>query len=690
MRSSLRLLALVPLALLLVEGAGPLPQAAAEDSLAGSLSERAYSIEVVPGPETTTLEVTRTFFNPTFDPQQLGLRIDMPCEGILDRLELRGPDDAQGRPTWVSGKLGDPTRASERFDEVRFGEPGDAIEADTIAVLARSSACSAELDLFPVPPLRERSVRYRIQVPSQYGEGRYQTALPIFQLEFKGASLHVGDPSLAGFELAIDGKPAGDDRQLSGRSPHTLTLTPIDDRHARVSLAAIDLHELDASREPMSLVAAELDVPLAIVDLPPVRRVVVVVDGSYSFSDRASSQALAAAYLDALALAQPDARVEILHFDREVRPVFGEFVEPTQARARMLEPVVGRNGSEPGLALDHARALLSEARAEGEVGVDWLLLVSDLELRDGFPLAEQLDAAEASEVRMHVIRPDSGYSLVPMPLDHPWTSIAHAAGGAHYGFTMSESQLARDGAELLAPNRIRDLRVTHADARGRTTDALLTSELATGESIEWVERLAAPAIERVGFEASTWAGPLTWSAKPSRSAQQRWAGLLTTGRNPWIELDDAEASALAELAKVASPWTSLVAEARFEGRSIASELWGSGGFMSGSHGFSTRCGGVGRAHAGRWPDLSTFATTLEQVIGECGVVEPGSLMLEILDREIVVVEADQTCVREATWALDLRSWPSFGHPIVQVAYDPSGVRQFQMTSLVNDTPATFE
>lgn len=676
--------------------AGPNRDAEAEDSLSGTLTEQAHTIEVTPGLELTTLEVTRTFFNPTFSHEQLGVTIDVPCDAILDGLELRGRDDARGRATWVPGKLIDPGAASDRFTDHRFSPGGAAIEGDVLAVLSRAAGCTAELDLFPVPPLRERSVRYRIQVPSQYSEGRYRVELPSFQLDQRGAQLSVVDPASVGFEVAVDGLPLGPDRQLSGLTPHTITLSPVDAGRARTSLAAIDLRKLGASDNDQSLVAAELDLPTRLVDLPPVRRVVVVVDASHSLDDRHRQpmQELAAAYLDALVVAQPHARVEILEFDREVRRVHGEFVEPGQASERLRTTTFAtRNGSEPGLALTHARELLAAAHSSDDSpGVDWLVLLGDLELRDGYPLATELELAEAHDVRMHVITPGGSRSLTPMPADDPWMAIAQAAGGAHFGYQAAEDSLARDGAELLEPNRVWDLRLNHTDARGRSTQVELEDELAAGESTRWIDRLAAPALDRVAFEAFSWASPLTWSAKSSSTAQQRWAGLLTTGGNAAIELDEIESKALAELAQVVSPWTSQIAEARFDGNAPTGERWGCGGSWFG-HGGS-RCGiscGIGSAKVpGIHLDLSVLRATIEQAIGECHESTPGSLSFEILDREIVAVESSRACVREAIWSLDLRAWPYFGHPIVQVAFDGSGVLNLQLAALEGDQAASHD
>jgi hypothetical protein len=691
-RSLARLLVLAPLTLIAVWGAGPVQQAEAGDHLSGSLTERQHAIAVVPGIESTTLEVTRTFFNPTFEHEQLGLQIDLPCEAVLDGLELRGPDDARGRPTWVPGKLIDPEVAGDRYFDFRFEGDGQALDGDTMAVLSRGDSCRGWLELFPVPPMRERSIRYRVQLPAHYGAGAYRVELPAFELELEGAQLSVAAPP-AGFALQIDGQAVTGTLELSGRTPHTLTLTPDDDDHTRVALASIDLEALGATRDAQSVIAAELDLPLRLVDLPPVRRVVVAIDASHSLDDdsRMNLQRLAVAYLGQLTAVRPEARVEVMTFDRSVRRIHGEFVDPGLAGARLQSArIESRNGSEPGLALAHARELLGAARQPGEAGVDWVLLFSDLELRDEYSLAAELDGAEASDVRLHVIRPAPGRrSLTPMPTEDPWMAIAQAAGGAHFAYAIDDSMLARDGAELIDPNRVWDLRLIHEDTRGRTSVIALADELGAGEPAVWIERLSANGVERVSFEAFSWASPLTWSAESSRRADERWAGRLTAGDRSAIDLGDVESKALAELAGTVTPWTSMIAEARFEGRSTPSGMWGHGG---GWHGSSTGCGlssGIRRRlHVTGELDLSVLRGAIEQAIGECPDLATGSLAFEILDTEIVNVESAHACAREAIWQLDLREWPSFRHPIVQIAFDESGVQRLQLTSLADETPAS--
>lgn len=676
------------------------PEAEAQDLiLIGSLTESRYAIEVVPGPDLTTLAVERTFFNPTLEHQQLHMAIDLPKQAILDRLELRGPD-RRGKPNWIAASVEDPAQARERMDAHRYGDGGDAPEGDLLAVLSREFG--AELDLYPVPPLRERSVRYRVQLASSYEQGRYRIELPVLALEHpdgtsKGAALTIRAPKAKGFDLVVDGQPAGDTLPLDGSVAHVLELVPHAADEARSSLAAIDLRALGVRGEPAGIVAAQLDLPSELIELPEVRRVVVLVDGSHSLSDfdRDELLGLAGAYLDELGRAWPNARAEVLTFDHEVHAIHGGFVAPSVAAATLAEVVPAtRNGSDVDLALAHARDLLDEAAdssAAAEPGVDWIVLLSDLELRSAFAFESELAWASSGEVRLHVVEPDHqgiGWydTLRPAAPDHPWTEIARAAAGGHFIYEAVEGRIARDGAELIRPNRVRELRAIHTDERGRKSEVELATVADAGTRHEWIERLAASPGEQVRFEAQTWAAPLRWSARASESAALRWAGLLTSAEAPLV-LAEHESRALAEFAALASPWTSLLAEARFDGAPQLAMMWGTGGSMFGHSIGATHCGGVTSARRGLPLDLEQLRAMIEQALDACEGT--GSIALELYDQEIVVVESSHACAREAMWALDLRGMPLFGRTSIQTSFAGSGVTPLQWTALTGETALSW-
>lgn len=692
-----RPLAPLALALLVTLGVGTAsPEAGAEDALIlGSLSEQSYTVEVVPGPDMTTLEVTRTFFNPTLEHQQLRLSLDVPSEAVVDGFAIAAPD-ARGKLRWVAGKLEQPDQASARFDAA-LNAAGEAEQGDTIGVLSRSFGETA-LDLFPVPPLHERSVRYRIRLPSHYDAGRYHVTLPVLSLAVPGtpsATIALHLPSAAGYALQVDGKPTSEAMTLGGALAHELELVPLADDETRASLAAIDLRELGVRGEPAGIVAAQLDLPRELVELPQVRRVVLVLDGSHSLDAYAREElvGLGRAYLDALAQRWPDAGVEVLTFDHEVHELHAAFVDPATAAASLASAVPdSRNGSDVDLALAHARTRLEQADTQAP-GVDWIVLLGDLELRSDFSFADELAAAARSDIRLHVVAPGRGIdTLSPAAVDSPWSAIARAASGEHFVFGAREDRLALDGRELLAPTRAWHLRAIHDDARGRSRSVELASFADAGTRNTWLERIDASPGERVRFEAETWAGALHWSARTSDASERRWAGILARDSvavldDLVLDLADHELAALAEHAEIASPWTSLLAELRVDGAAPSPPRWGFGGHMKGGWGGSTRCGGITTAGRGVRLDVEQLRAEIVGALESCR--EGAEVTLELLDREIVVVESSDACAREAMWALDLRGWPLVGRTQIQAARSESGRDVFQMTSLAGDAAISW-
>jgi hypothetical protein len=692
-----RPLAPLALALLVTLGASVTasPDAAAEDALIiGSLSEQAYEVEVVPGPDMTTLEVTRTFFNPTLEHQRLRLSLDLPSEAVLDGFEIAA-HDAKGTLRWVAGQVEQPDRAHERFTSAITSE-GDAEQGDLIGVLSRSYGDMA-IDVFPVPPLRERSVRYRIQLPNHYDAGRYHVTVPVLSLGVPGAASAnvVVQLPTRGYALHVDGKPRHEATTLSGALAHELELVPGASDEARASLAAIDLRELGVRGGAAGIVAAQLDLPPTLVELPQVRRAVLVLDGSHSLPrhEREALVELGRAYLDALAQRWPDARARVLSFDHEVHEHEAGFVEPHVAMASLAAAVPdSRNGSDVDLALAHARASLEQADA-AEPGVDWIVLLGDLELRSDFPYADEQRAAAASDIHLHVVEPGAGLdTLSPGVADDPWAAIADAAAGGYFVFEGRDDRLALDGAELLAPTRVWQLRAHHDDARKHTHTIQLASVADAGTRNAWLERIDASPGERVRFEAETWAGPLRWTARTSDANERRWAGILARDASAVLDslvldLVEPELAALAEHAAIASPWTSLLAELRLDGTSPAAPTWGTGGMMSGRSMGSTRCGGVTRASRRPWIDLALLRDEVLAALEPCG--EGHEVTLELFEREIVVVASRNACARAAMWALDLRSWPLTGRTQIQAAHGGSGPGTYQMTSLAGDAAVSW-
>ncbi len=673
MRRSARLRSLALLAPLVASLAWPLLEADAEDQLLTvEVLEREHVIELTPGSEGATLEVTRRFFNPTMSHARLDLSIDLACSATIDRLRLRGRDDELGRASWAEAELVDPDLGQERlWASMDPQGPAQAIEGDTLALLTRPSwqGCAANLEIYPIPPLGERTVRYRVLVPSEYRAGEYVVELPKQGIDRLGAQIHVNQPP-ADLELAIDGQ-RGVDRPtvLDGEQPHQLALRTKAASRAELELASIELPASGSG--PRSVALAQLDLPVQLAELPAVRRVVVVVDASHSFdeSERDAAQGLVAAYLAKLDPALP---VEILTFDREVQRVYGGFVPASWGAEDLAKlELETRNGSEAGQALARARELLIAERRPGErEGADWIVLLGDLELRRDFDLDAERLAAAASDVHLHVVEAgdERDTSLRPAALDSEWMAIAQAGGGAH--FVQGRSLNPSDGAELVAPSRVWDLELVYSRA-DEDTGVLLASDLAAGESVRWLEVLEGAPVDRVRFEGFTWAGDPRWQATADAATSERWSRRLATDSDLPIALSGDDRAALARSGEVASAWTALLAEASFDGAAPGPTPSFSTRGIGGSWGSSTRCGGVTMgSRSARAPTIS-LESLLAEGISSCKPSASGELELELLGDEIVAVHASDRCIERAIWAIDVRG-RGLPNELIEVHYGPRG------------------
>src|SRR5262249_49750956 len=105
--------------------------------------------------------------------------------------------------------------------------------------------------------------------------------------------------------------------------------------------------------------------------------VVVVIDGSRSFGEHERRTGIAA--VRAILGPLPDARVQVLTFDREVKARLGGFVPVARAAEALAKLAVEpRNGSRVDDALSRADALLAKAPARVAKRI---VLVTDLRTR---------------------------------------------------------------------------------------------------------------------------------------------------------------------------------------------------------------------------------------------------------------------------------------------------------------------
>ncbi|PRP94036.1 VWA domain containing CoxE-like protein [Enhygromyxa salina] len=665
------------------------PLARAHDPVPGTagVDEQDHQIEISVAREGATLRVTRSMFNSGLLHAEVELPIPLPCAATLGDVKLRAPDQS-GAASWVSAELLDEAEAARRWALALEGPADGAptvLNADTAVHVTREDyACEAELSIYPIPPLHSRTVSYEVFMPSTYVEGRYLVELPSFDAYGRTATVELRgarDPALA---VSVDGRALGSaGTTLDGASVHTIELAPHDRGRGQLSAVDLDLPGL-VERAPAAaarLVAspdepalgrvllADFEAPSVLAQLPPVRRVVVLVDASRSLSDssRRELTELAAAYLEQLAAdpAQPT-RTELVVFDRTPRRIYHDFVPAAWAAEDLAKlEIEVRNGSELGAAMSFARELLASPAAAD--GADWVIVLSDLYLRQDFSVDEQRAASAASSERIHILQAsdNSSEGFGPAAADAPWLAVAREGGGMLW--EVSSSSLGDEPArELISPTRVWSLTLALELRDGQRLEHPLGRWLGAGAARRYAEfRHPGAALERATLFGEVWGQRRAWTATPSEAAGRRAAGRLASDEsdNP---LSDAARAALAFYAEVVSPFTSAWAEASFDGSAPAQAPY-IGGLGLHGVGSSFRCGGAGSFGRRGSSHRSALRTLAQTVIDSCAA-RRGSFEFETTDLEIVAVVSPNRCVEAKLWDLNLASTRSEGRKRLAITY----------------------
>jgi hypothetical protein len=654
-------------------GAGnPIPS-----SLPLPIEEQLHEIELDASPEGATLVVTRSLFNPGPLPAQVELPIPLPCAAAIDQVEVQARD-AGGALVWRPAELLGADEAASRWDAWVEGPLAGSkivMDADTAVHMSRSEwGCEATLEVYPIPPMRSRTVSYRVFVPSVYDQGVHTIELPALSTYGRATSIEI-DPASSDpeYELRVDGQPLPTTgSSLDTDREHLLEFTARDGGRGHVSAVDLDLSALVAAAPaalaalPVELPVAELphvllsnfEAPIELAQLPPVRRVVVVVDASRSVDDQARRQlvTLAGAYLEQLAPVGTSAPVqaEVLLFDRQVRRVYHDFVPASWVGQDLPKlEIADGNGSELELAIESARGLLE--RPTSADGADWIIVLSDLYLRHDFAVeASRLAAADAT-ARIHVVRVNEHYapSFGPGLGSDPWTAVARTAGGMLWDISARNLDEVAAATELISPARIWSLRLELQLEGGHHRDVELDPWLEAGTTREFADyEHRGPGLERAAFVGEVWGQRRAWTASPTDEAGRRAAASLAVDVEQG-ELNDAERTALAFHAQVVSPFTSAWTVAGFDGPAMPQPMGlGLGTISLGGRGYSSGCGGRGGHHIGWAPRNVSVESLVQAALSRCAVTT-GSLEFETTDLEIVAVASPNRCVEQQTWEQDL-------------------------------------
>ena len=643
-------------------------------TLTGVATELSHEVQLSAAPEGLTLDVTRTFFNPGFNAALISLTVELPCSASLDDVALA---DGSG---WARAKLLEPDVARERFDDYTDLPPvpvdtSDAPEqADTAALVTRDS-CNAQLELYPVPRHGTRTVAYRLFFPSSHENGAYGVVLPVLD-DARPPSIKAGPLLDAQLQWSIDGGPGPGPKQsalsLDGDREHHFVISARDPGHGWVRAADIDL---PGQRR---LQATHFAAPRELATLPPVRRVVVLLDGSHSVGARPRKvlRDAAVAYLEALAdqsghAAQAiQARAQVIVFDRGLRPLTSTALPARWAAEDLAKlSLPGANGSNLDLALAEARTRLAEPTSEA-TGVDWIVVFSDLDLRHDFDVAAERLAAEGSPVRMHFVQASYGFDFAPAPAERPWSRVASAAAGVAWEVDMGGFDLESAAAEWLSPTRIWGLERVDRLRSGDVSVTELLPFLATGASVEEIAAVETSALERVSFRGHVWGQLRSWTAQPRAEDNRRTAALLATDGSNHSITDESDLASLARFAAVVSPYTAALAEASFGGPPPGVALLGAMvGGLSLSSSFRSSCGSGNGVRLARGKS-TPLAELVADAVASCAP-QRQRFAFETTGPEVVAVTAPTTCLEEALWSLDLHQAPP-AHARVEVSANARG------------------
>jgi hypothetical protein len=589
-----------------------------------------------------------------------------------------------------------PSAARLEFDTyyARVEDPSitHVVNADSAMLLSRDGwSCDAALALYPVPPVQHRTFAYRLFVPSVYADGQYTIELPRLDGFGKLPEIELAGSADPEFDVEVDQHAlAAQGEQLAGYSAHSIVLRPRDAGRGRVRAVDLDVDAL-VRQSPAAQALVDPDTttfsrtlelafeaPAELAVMPPVRRAVVLIDGSRSITDagRERLQRFAAAYFEALI--EVDAAVEVVIFDREVQRVYHDFV-PARWGAQDIAKleIAGANGSEVGEAMAFARGLLAEPSAA--TGADWIVVLSDLDLRRDYDVAHEQALAAASAVRVHVVHTLPGSSFSPAAATEPWTLVARSAGGMAWDIDNSGTS-PNFADELVSPRRIWKLEMELELADGGHESSTLDRWIAAGSLRKWYDDdFPGAALTRASFVGEVWGQRRAWTSVPDDLHGRRLAGALATHSN--TDLSDAVLTALAFHAQVVSPHTSAWILAQFEGTAPApTSVLGSTSCFGGGHSRSFGCGGAHSCHAGHSVSNIDFAMLAQEAVSRCRPSGTGSYAFETTDVEIVAVASDNRCLAEQTWATDIRPTYSVGRKQVTVHHTDGDVTKVDVVA----------
>lgn len=616
------------------------------DTLSGTkaneMFDRAHTIEVRIDRGHARLVVTRVFENRFGKHDQAMLHMTSLPEGAV-ATGLRSLGGDESKPIWFVAELLDAEVAAKRYRELTG--IGGYYPKDP-ALLSWRSPGHLALQVFPVAPKSQKTVELTLDMPTHWEQGQHAIELPRMGTDSLAPTVTFR-PANAGDVLRIDGKTvaAGESRRLFGQL--SAAIAPVDPPKLGGRFASVGF------AKGRALLHASIEVALKLSQAPKGAYVVVVLDGSRSLSDAARQAELDAtrAYLAHL----PDARVQILVFDRKVHALESSFVSVASALGD-LKTIAPRNGSDLDVALAEAAKRIAAAPAGAPRRI---VAITDLATRSTL-LPSSIKGLDATKAVVHLATIRGGAPTVSRDDYDPWAAVARATGGvlwrASAGSDAAKNRPVYE--EWARPLRIDRLSVTGVGVTG----VEIPDTLAEGEGYEET-RLNAFPTPSIAVKGELWSTPISTVLATSASEEKLWAG-LAIGTELLHELKDPEIATLAFKGGAVSPMTSYLAIEPGVRPSTEGLEWGAGGLGmsgigSGGGGFGT---GIGLGGVG--PDrVKVLREKLATVAKTCGVTDV-RVRMETTWTEIVAVDVNNACVTEGVYDLALpavfnQAWASW-------------------------------
>ena len=410
----------------------------------------------------------------------------------------------------------------------------------------------------------------------------------------------------------------------------------------------------------------ELDAAPRLGELPRGASVVFVLDVSRSVEPELLAEQLriVAAYLSHV----PDARVELVVFDRLARRVFGDFVAAGEFPAALAAAQGGgKLAHGNGSALEEGLGLAARSLAERR-GPTRIVALTDARLRSSFvPRVAARELASASRTAItHLVIPEPGDAATLRRDDgHALAGIAAAQRGVLYAAVAPEADksLAAQMLGLVRPVAIDNFKVRGIDLSGA---AELPGSLREGVGYRAMLASADPT-RRVVVSGKVWARTLHRVVEPSERFDVATAAFVFS-EDEHHELSHEEMRTVAFKGRAVSPVTSYLAtepgvRPSVDGLDEIGEVIGMGGSGLIGHG-----GGGG----GRGIPLPRLGDLLAGALARCVQVHAPprgwglALEVETTGPEIVDVTVTRAthaplreCVVAAVWALELpaAAWP---------------------------------